>query len=80
MSEWQPIETAPKNPTGEFWGPTILVFCDADELPWPAYWGAGSSGDGCWIIADNSGEPSSEIARENATHWMPITRPPEPRP
>lgn len=73
---WQPISTAPKNPVGEFYGPTILVFCAADELPWPAYWGQGMSGDGCWIVADDDKPaPGNEMAEGNATHWMPIEKP-----
>ena len=75
---WQPIETAPKNKAGEFWGPTILVWCDADNLPWPAYWAqaqkTGDSDQGTWFLADGVGD--CEFRRSDITHWMPL--PPKP--
>lgn len=75
MGEWQPIETAPKNPAGEFVGPVILVFCNADGYPWPAHWAEGRQGDGVWMVVDD-GRPCGEIWPQNATHWMPLPEPP----
>lgn len=78
-TDWQPISTAPKNEAGEFLGPTILIYCTADELPWPAYWGpcSGAHAEGAWHSADPSVEPS-EFRTEDVTHWMPL--PPAPTP
>jgi hypothetical protein len=76
---WQPIETAPKNPEGKFWGPTILVFCSADNFPWPAYWGqcnkTGDATEGTWFCADGVGD--DEFDSRDVTHWMPLPNPPE---
>lgn len=77
MSGWQPIETAPKNPAGTFVGPVVLVWCTADNLPWPAYWGPGGNDNaGCWTVADGGGD-SSEMDEGDVTHWMPLPDPPE---
>ena len=70
MSEWQPIETAPKDGTEVFlWTeekPNIVV----------AYWDT-YEGSGWWrfsesVLSDIAGEV------ENATHWMPLPEPPKP--
>ena len=72
MSEWQPIETAPKD------GTTVLLYCQGSFLPGPApfmqagAWGFWHSGNpnhqrDCWI-ADEPVDP---------THWMPLPEPPE---
>ena len=76
--EWQPIETAPKNPAGEMLGPTILIYYDADGLPWPAYWGPciGALSEGSWILADPDASPSA-FRTEDVTHWMPLPPAPE---
>lgn len=75
---WQPIETAPKNPEGKFYGPVILVFYTADGYPWPAYWGPGGpDNEGCWHVTD--GDPT-EMESKCVTHWMPLPPPPEPSP
>jgi hypothetical protein len=76
---WKPIETAPKNPEGKFWGPIILVFCSADNFPWPAYWGqcnkTGDATEGTWFCADGVGD--DEFDSRDVTHWMPLPNPPE---
>jgi len=75
-SDWQPMETAPLNPYGQAYGPTVLIWCDADATPWPAYyspwhgWEQGDCGP-AWLIPDQ--EPP--IAPENAIAWMPIAAP-----
>lgn len=75
--DWLPMETAPLNPYGKPWGPVILVWCDADERPWPAYfnpwyeWTHRDCGP-AWVIPDQDGPP---IAPENVTAWMPIAKP-----
>ncbi len=77
---WYPIESAPKNPAGKFYGPTILVFLTADGLPWPAYWGQACKTDdatnGTWFMADDSSN-NPEMGVEDVTHWMPLPEPPQ---
>lgn len=76
--KWQPISKAPKNPYGEFFGPTILVWCTADNMPWPAYWGAAAKTNdaykGTWWMV-NDGE-NTEFEAQTITHWMPLPEPP----
>lgn len=76
-TDWKPISTAPKNEAGEFLGPTILIYYQADGLPWPAYWGPSSDSriDGVWMCADDD---AGEFRTEDVTHWMPL--PPAPTP
>lgn len=70
---WQPIETAPKNDAGEMLGPTILIWYEADSLPWPAYWGPNMDAiaEGAWMI--DGGAPFDTAL---VTHWMPLPEPP----
>lgn len=74
MTNWQPIETAPKNEAGEMLGPTILIWYAEDKLPWPAYWGPcpGATAEGAWLSLDDD-DRSFEI--ECVTHWMPLPVP-----
>jgi hypothetical protein len=80
MSEWQPIETAPKNPEGKFYGPRILVYCTADGLPWPAYWGQAYKTDdatnGTWYCCDDASD-NNEFGVKDISHWMPLPTPPK---
>ena len=68
MTEWQPIDTAPKNDAGEMLGPTILIWYEADSLPWPAYWGPNMDAiaEGAWMI--DGGAPFDTAL---VTHWQP---------
>ena len=76
-SDWLPMESAPVNPAGKAFGPVVLIWCDADEYPWPAYfdpghqWQSRDAGP-AWVIPDQDGPP---IAPENAKAWMPIAAP-----
>jgi hypothetical protein len=69
MSEWQPIETAPKA-----WNIRILV-CDKDgwvgEVYWSDSWYTDKSKPG-WMIANCDEEYGEYI---DATHWMPLPPP-----
>jgi len=76
-SDWLSMDTAPLNPYGQAYGPVILIWCCADETPWPAYfnpryeWLCRDIGP-AWVIPDQEGPP---IAPESAAKWMPIAAP-----
>lgn len=65
MSEWQPIETAPKD------GTVVLVWgthnrCPGNPRhPYPARWS-----NGWWLAEGNAGI-------DYGTHWMPLPEPPK---
>lgn len=90
MSEWQPIETAPKD------GTTIIVHRaghpdDYHTNVVPAFWGdvmAGYSTDDprnyAWINwheglyeTDDPDQPKRWHLVRNVTHWMPLPEPPQ---
>ena len=62
MSEWQPIETAPKDCT------EVLLFV-TDLGPRPAYWD-----DDEWLSPVDG---TSTYANDEITHWMPYPEPPK---
>ena len=73
-SDWQPIETAPLNPYGKAWGPTILVWCTASASPVAAYYdpqGSDNDNGPRWVES----EQGQEVRIEDVTHWMPIAAP-----
>jgi hypothetical protein len=79
MSEWQPIETAPKEE-----GHWIIVW-DADyELPMVVHWWGGLElVNGQWE-PNEFGEWSADLRMKDRgpnstspTHWMPLPAPPE---
>ena len=70
--EWQPIETAPKNDAGECYGPAILIWNDAAQLPFACFWGAS---EGNWIDAEGTNMVPHRI--NDITHWMPLPEPPK---
>ena len=75
-SDWQPMETAPLNPYGHAWGPTILIYCASDNLPWPAFYapqGAARDNGPRWVIQND--DAKDEIWPEDALAWMPIASP-----
>jgi hypothetical protein len=66
MSEWQPIETAPKD------GKRILLVINIDKIfvvigGWDSSW----TGQ-CWVY-DTKRIPTDVMP----THWMPLPKPPE---
>lgn len=71
MSEWMPIETAPKD------GTPILVWgageSRAREADWQEDWYGDESKPG-WMIANCDEEYGYYV---NATHWMHLPSPPE---
>lgn len=90
MSEWQPIETAPKGGGAEYvtdknWvePPRILVSFGEEGIA-IVYWDWSYDEGGynnwgqrdAWIVA-YTGEPSALHFGSNPTHWMPLPNPPE---
>lgn len=65
MSEWQPIDTAPKD------GSDILVVSESAEFK-IIFWSEDDGEDGCWC------DPLYFIGEETETltHWMPLPEPP----
>lgn len=74
MTEWQPIESAPKD------GTRILVYsCEwKRHLFGRAYWFQGVPGDGSgWIASVFLATPIDDSRGSmNPTHWMPMLIPP----
>ena len=76
MSEWQPIETAPKD--GQF----ILLYgdCDGDGCAYfvGSYAPSGERGPfGRFVWKEQSG--ASIVAERAVTHWMPLPARPHAR-
>lgn len=68
LTDWQPIETAPKDKD-------ILLFVGETGEQFVAFWGVSlEDGDGQWIFA--RAKDLSFVVR-NPTHWMPL--PPQPK-
>lgn len=75
MSEWQPIETAPKN------GTHLLLFFPHENTIEVGYWdcyyaetGRGYEGCSAWCCSEY--QPAA-MAFDEPTHWMPLPEPPE---
>ena len=70
MSEWQPIETAPKTGRSRFLGHDsgpYLLLSDGGELPVIGFWNGRFWDDGDF-----------QSTMEGFTHWMPLPDPPKP--
>jgi hypothetical protein len=73
MTEWQPIETAPKD------GQTILAFVRGFRSDMEIYW----IGTICWdalCLGSPKPEPNWMFMPWDGgqpTHWMPLPEPPE---
>ncbi len=65
-SEWQPIETAPRNWTG-----IILYDPVCDPEVFQGYYSEPDGGDDCWM--EDQGMGSEQVF---PTHWMPLPSPP----
>jgi len=65
MSEWQPIETAPRD------GRDIQVYCKDTGEQFVAFW---FSPRDCWCYAKWR---DGGIVVCKPTHWMPLPEPPE---
>ena len=66
MSEWQPIETAPRNGRPIFCWSHDAAFCGM----WVGYWNAL---EGRWRDLWVSDEDEDNV---QPTHWMPLPEPP----
>lgn len=84
MSDWQPIETAPKG-TGDLNGPEILLWWDAyrynvdDDDPEPIMaigWWKWNPRTKCGYFSDNQRFDDYGLAESPPTHWMPLPDPP----
>lgn len=64
MSDWQPIETAPKD-----WTHVLLAFGSSVA---EGYWLEGAD---LWLYANTSIDDESCII-DDPTHWMPLPAPP----
>lgn len=72
MSEWQPIESAPKDgrpiiafiPAEEYAGNCLCVFFDIRE-----------GAKGRWKVT--AGSMNWHIPQQHITHWMPLPEPPK---
>jgi len=73
MSEWQPIETAPKMKVLLLWAATDIAY-NGVILNWKMATGSWSSGHEAWIW-DGRLLASYEV---QPTHWMPLPEPPRP--
>jgi len=69
MTEWQPIDTAPKDGTAILIWPAKSSFYGDDTISYIVRW---QDWKGCWIEA--SGE---EYDTFYPTHWMPLPAPPK---
>jgi hypothetical protein len=76
MSEWQPIETAPKDGTEIIVfhpeGGVCAAFCPGDDFDWHCMDGSNT------IVGSRSGRsiPSMTSFIHPPTHWMPLPEPP----
>lgn len=73
MSEWKPIETAPKD------GTRVLIV--SDDQVFIGYWSESAKfGDEIekpgWQIHESEMDEWYAVAVDDATHWTPIPEPP----
>lgn len=64
MSEWRPIETAPRNETF-----LAVLDCGGDKMICTMRWPVAES--------KNARDDNSDFIRERVTHWMPLPEPPK---
>jgi hypothetical protein len=79
MSDWQPIETAPKD------GTPFLALCGADcgtRNHWIAWWDANTVVGGSFVCGSDAEGLTNLTAKGLSTivsclaHWMPLPPPP----
>lgn len=64
MSEWQPIDTAPRNRVR-------VLLCSSDEVVVVAFHNGKE-----WIVGWDNSPFEGEAGGYDATHWMPLPSPP----
>ena len=69
MTDWQPIETAPKDGSG------VLLYDRIEEAQAEGYWCKGYGSEGAWVCAFMGG--TVEFADMTPSHWMPLPAPPQ---
>lgn len=72
MSEWQPIETAPRD------GRPILLWCNDRQYVCGEFWSR-ADGSAGWEIGHRI-DGTVICLGLPATHWMPLPEPPEDKP
>jgi hypothetical protein len=71
MSEWQPIETAPKD------GRRLILHWSTTGYVDVRYWRPGQ--ERWWGFPDSDPRYDPDLAIKNVpTHWMPLPKPPKP--
>lgn len=72
MSEWQPIESAPRDGT---W----IVLTDGTSVS-TGYWGGTCFGGGpmAWLVYGHRSDYEEVDLDGTPTHWQPLPAPPDP--
>ena len=79
MSEWQPIETAPKDGTkimvmtSDLDWPEVIYYEQYDEVT-----AADAGAPGFWRYADDLFADVADVDDGDFSHWMPLPEPPKP--
>lgn len=75
MTDWQPIESAPKDGT--------IILIAKGRYVFAAYWSqcpmaTGGSAEYPWVFLDETNGVNGYIGDENGpSHWQPLPKPPE---
>lgn len=70
MADWQPIETAPKEPRAPGWAAGPLIYLKPTWGGWDVgYW---SISENCFRFCGDDGPDD-----EQPTHWQPLPEPPK---
>ena len=86
MSDWQPIETAPRNGTPVLlWSPSVIDEILGRPIPLSGHWreresSGGHKLNGRWQVAewDPVCDKFQTCEPLGFTHWMPLPEPPLP--
>lgn len=70
MSEWKPIETAPRDGSSVLLLSDYVFVEDGPNAIWMGYWPVNDKKQWCFLSSWDC-EPLTE-----ATHWMPLPEPP----
>ena len=70
MSDWQPIETAPKD------GTEVLLAIPTYGVGPTFEFAVGGFFNGAWFGEEDDAYDADEAAYQDPTHWMPLPEPP----